>query len=60
MVKLNARKFMSYCRARYRNVDAIEVSAIDHAESAEAIPDRRSKDAEALMASMHSLIMLSP
>ncbi|WP_299032021.1 GntR family transcriptional regulator [uncultured Sulfitobacter sp.] len=51
MIKSNARKLMAYYRARYRTVGAIGASATEHAEIAEAILDRRSDEAEALMIS---------
>ncbi|MEH6739117.1 MAG: GntR family transcriptional regulator [Sulfitobacter sp.] len=49
MIKSNARKLMAYYRARYRTVGAIKASAAEHAEIAQAILDRRSDEAEALM-----------
>jgi DNA-binding GntR family transcriptional regulator len=49
MIKSNARKLMAYYRARYRTVGSIKISAVEHAEIAEAILERRSDDAEELM-----------
>lgn len=49
MIKANARKLMAYYRARYRTVGAIGASAQEHAVIAQAILDRRSDEAEALM-----------
>ena len=49
MIKSNARKLMAYYRARYRTVGAIAASAREHGIIAEAILNRRSAEAEALM-----------
>lgn len=49
MIKANARKLMAYYRARYRTVGAIGASAQEHAAILEAIVNRHSDEAEALM-----------
>lgn len=50
MIKSNARKLMAYYRARYRTTGAIQASASEHATILEAILNRQSDTAEALMA----------
>lgn len=49
MIKTNARKLMTYYRARYRYPGAIAVSAAEHREIARRITDHDGPGAEALM-----------